>query len=202
MRHIRPSFAAVPLALVVLAACEPSAVTAARPDATVLAAKGATHGVVHTLSGHGIVDLSSAGVPDAAFSVSAHARGDGTAFGTFWQQRASGGLNIEFTGRVTCLAVDEATGRAWVGGVIEENRSTHPAALVDTLHAVGMDVWFRVLDTGKGHEVEADRSTTLGFKHSAGIITSAEYCAVKPWPDTPTPNARTFPLAEGKLKLH
>ena len=206
-RYSRPrnSRVLVPLALsaaLALAGCEAPAPTILAPDAGASASHDLGNRVVRSLTGDGVVDLSSAGVPPQFFEVSVHQRESGEVFGTFWHKRASGGLNIEFTGRATCLAIDEATGRAWVGGVILENRSTSPAAQDPALHAPGKDIWFRVLDRGEGAAAEPDRSTTVGFRGSAGLVTSAEYCATRPWPDTPTPNARTFPLAEGNLMVH
>jgi hypothetical protein len=65
-----------------------------------------------------------------------------------------------------------------------------------------MDVWFRVSDGGEGINAEDDRSSTLGFKWSAGFKTSLDYCQGQPWPNTPTPNARTFPLSSGNIQVH
>jgi hypothetical protein len=96
------------------------------------------------------------------------------------------------------VTFDPVNRRAWIGGIIKENRSTHPAFQVDTLHSPGLDVWFRVVDNGEGTSAPPDRSTTYGFKGSAGIKTSAEYCAVQPWP---AGDARTFPVAQGNLQV-
>lgn len=111
------------------------------------------------------------------------------------------GLLIDFIGEVTCLAVDPANGRAWIGGVVTKNNSDHTAFTTE-IHEPGKDVWFRVLDTGKDSE-DADRTTFLGFEGAAGIITSAEYCEKRIWPGPPDDeeNARTNPLAEGKIKI-
>lgn len=108
---------------------------------------------------------------------------------------------MEFTGRATCLSFDPVNNRAWIAGTIVENRSTNPAFRVDTLHLPGMDIWFRVVDYADAAVAEADRSTVFGFRGSAGIKTSLEYCLTKPWPDTPTRDARTFPVLTGDIKV-
>ena len=66
------------------------------------------------------------------------------------------------------------------------------------IYQPGKDIWFRVLDEGDEDEGPADRTTFVGFEGGAGIITSAEYCEVRPWPDD---NARTNPLVEGDLEV-
>jgi hypothetical protein len=96
---------------------------------------------------------------------------------------------------VTCLAVDAELGRAWVGGVITQNRSTNPA-FTGSIHQVGHDIWFRVLDNGQGQD-PADRTSFVGFE---GIIpTSEAYCEMRIWPDG---NARTWPVTQGNIQVH
>lgn len=121
--------------------------------------------------------------------------------GTFRHTLVFQGLLIDFVNKVTCLSVDPANGRAWIGGVVVENNSDHPAFMTE-IHEPGKDVWFRVLDTGKDAD-EPDRTTFLGFEGAAGIITSAEYCAARIWPGPPDDeeNARTNPLIEGKVEV-
>ena len=111
------------------------------------------------------------------------------------------GLLIDFVGKVTCMAVDPLDGRAWIGGVVTENNSDHPAFMTE-IHERGKDVWFRVLDTGRGSE-EPDRTTFLGFEGAAGIITSEEYCDARIWPGPPDDeeNARTNPMIEGQVEV-
>lgn len=121
---------------------------------------------------------------------------NGEAKGRFRQSLVFGGLPIEFHGEVTCLSVDPANGRMWVGGIVTKNDSVHPGFTTE-IHEPGKDVWFRVLDTGK-HSAEADRSTFLGFEGGGGIITSEEYCEAQIWPDG---NERTHPVTHGQIKL-
>jgi len=121
---------------------------------------------------------------------------DDDAKGRFRQSLIFQDLPIEFHGKVTCLAVDADNGRVWVGGVVTRNLSVHPG-FTTAIHAPGRDVWFRILDTGK-KATEPDRSTFLGFEGAAGILTSEEYCEVKPWPDN---NDRTHPVIKGKIRL-
>ncbi len=108
-----------------------------------------------------------------------------------------GGELIEFHGAVTCLAVDPAEGRAWIGGVVTQNNSTHPGWMQE-IHEPGRDIWFRVLDSGEGSAAPPDRSTFVGFEGGGGIITSEEYCQAQIWPDG---NARTVPQASGNIQV-
>ncbi len=150
-------------------------------------AAAASDGVVARASGGGHYDV---GTTPAKFAFTALDKGDGRFEGRFHHKADAGGLNVEFHADVTCLAVDSANGRAWIGGVITENRSEHPAFQTG-IHEPGQDIWFRVLDSGEGKGDE-DRTTFVGFRGGAGILTSAEYCAMKPWPDA---NARTWPVS-------
>ncbi|MEP6689600.1 MAG: hypothetical protein ABJD07_00510 [Gemmatimonadaceae bacterium] len=129
--------------------------------------------------------------------VHAEQRGSRSASGQFRQVTSSVDGAVDITGAVTCLAVDAVNHRAWIGGTVTKNRSTDPSYRDDPTTQVGQDVWFRVLDTGK-QSADPDRSTFLGFAGSAGITTSAEYCAAKIWP---ADNARTHPFVTGGLEV-
>lgn len=120
----------------------------------------------------------------------------GFARGAFRQSLIFQDQLIDFKGRVTCMAIDAANGRAWIGAVVTQNNSEHPSFTTE-IHQPGRDVWFRVLDTGRGSE-EADRSTFMGFEGGGGIITSEEYCAAQIWPNDP-PNDRTNPVTSGNI---
>jgi hypothetical protein len=148
-------------------------------------------------SGGGMIDLTSAAAGFALFSFNATDHGNGNATGTFRQSREAAGLTVDFSGVVTCVSVDPATGRAWIGGTVTSNNSTHPS-FQTVIHQPGQDVWFRVVDYGEGSGAQADRSTVFGFRGAAGILTSLDYCAIKPWPDA---DARTFPISEGNVQV-
>ena len=114
-------------------------------------------------------------------------RPNGSAAGSFHHFYSDGGFDYEFWGTLTCLAYDEAAGRAWIGGVLTKVASDDP----DVGLAAGDDAWFRVLDSPDG-----DRSTSMGF---VGAIESSEaYCAMRIWPDG---NARTHPVTSGQITL-
>ncbi len=180
------------LAVVVFAtACE-------SPTQQTTVRQSATNTVVAATSGGGWIEFNIPGLSDAQFSFQARRNADGSAFGQFHQARSVNGLTVDFTGDVTCLTVDPVNHRAWIGGVIRQNNSTNPAFQVDTLHAPGLDIWFRVVDYGEAVNAPDDRSTTFGFKYSAGFITSADYCAGMPWP---VDDARTFPVVRGNLEV-
>jgi hypothetical protein len=168
-------------ALLVEAGTETLAVTAGPPA-------GTTGGGVYRF----------ANTADVRFDYNAIATGRGNATGHLSQSFVFGGELIEFRGRVTCFSVDSTTGRAWIGGVVTENNSTHPQFTTPRTQP-GRDIWFRVLDGGEGaNAAEPDRSTISGFEGDRGIITSADYCAAQLWVDG---NANTHPVTEGNIKV-
>ena len=114
--HTRTLFA--PLAAVgLLAACGD---TAPEPTGPSLAVQGVTA----SATGGGHFD---AGV-DVVFSFGVVNKGVGDeAQGHLRFSTALGGLTIEFHGEATCLAVDPVNNRAWIGGVVTQNNSEHPA---------------------------------------------------------------------------
>lgn len=171
----------VVLLAVVSVGCQQT--TPLEPSATAAGAAGAHagNGIVMSATGDGTYD---AGVP-VTFSMNALAKAAGSAKGEFRHTATLGGQLVDFTGRVTCLAVDPANQRAWIGGVVTTNNSTHPN-FTTAIHQVGRDVWFRVHDNGEGGGA-VDRSTFLGFEGAAGIITSAEYCQARIWPNDGSP---------------
>src|SRR5687767_6265927 len=132
----------------------------------------ASDGVIAAATGGGHFLFS--GFLDVQFGFSAVAKDDGSAQGSFHQSYTLEGLTTSYWGTVTCLSVDTAAGRAWIGGVVTKVESDDPGA-----RRVGEDVWFRVLDNGEGDEV-ADRSTVFGF--TPLFESSTAYCAGRPWP--------------------
>ena len=192
MRHVRQS---VPvLALAVIAACESpttprTTVPAVNEEGTILR--------VATTSTTGSGQFLLQDTIDASFSFSAVRHADGSATGRFHQVFRLNGLTVDFHGGVTCLSIDPVTRRAWIGGVVWHNSSTHPS-FTTPINQPGRDVWFRVVDYGGSAGDPADRTTTLGFEGGAGIITSEEYCAVQPWPDH---DARTGPVTSGDIAV-
>ena len=179
----------------------------------VLAAAGSGGRVVAIESkspatGNGIVLLATGGgksfvtspppaIGTAKFSFVAVQLEDGTARGVFRMVRQRAGFNVDFTGIVTCMAVDPATHRAWIGGIVASNDSDDPNHTLD-IHAPGQDVWFRVVDNGEGAGDLPDRSSVYGFKGAAGVNTSAEYCALKLWP---AGDANAFEVTHGNIQV-
>ncbi|CAN5759481.1 hypothetical protein BH24GEM1_BH24GEM1_12420 [soil metagenome] len=149
-------------------------------------------------SGNGVAELVTGGGqfvhPDfgtVTFAFTATRHRDGRVSGRFSQHQPFFGFT--YAGDVTCLAVDPANGRAWIAGVL--SHSNDP----DEVTQIGDDVWFRVLDTGRG-SADPDRSTFFGFEQPPpGIVTSEEYCELKIWPDG---NARTWPVEHGNIAIH
>ncbi len=194
----------------ILLGCE--AVTAPLPDTS----SDADYGTIDALSKHVPIDAQATGggqydLPLAGemfpgkFSFSAVQFSDASATGRLRfvldlgdgiPDVIAGGV-VEIQGDVTCVSAEPDLGRAWVGGVITQNRSTQPDFRDDPTTQVGKDVWFRVLDDGEGKGA-TDRTTFVGFEGGGGIITSQEYCDTQIWPDD---NARTNPVS-GNIQVH
>ena len=145
-------------------------------------------------NGSGQYDLNGLAVD---FSFNAVQKSNGLANGQFHVHASYDGLEADFRAKVTCLSVDEVNHRAWVGGVVTKNKSTDPDYAAP-IYQPGKDVWFRVVDYSSGSPGVADRSTFLGFEGAAGFLTSAAYCAGRPWPDA---DARTWPVTSGKITV-
>ena len=196
MRVLRASSLVLGLAL--LTACGDNPGATALTDVDVALDQGVAPPQAR---GDGDLDLTSAGAAFgfADLNFKAKDKGDGRFQGTFRMiRRSSAGALIDFTADVTCLAVDVVNRRAWIGGVITKNQSDDPASMT-AIHEPGQDVWFRVVDYGEGATAtQADRSTVLGFRGGAGILTSAEYCATKPWR---AGDAGTFPMSKGVIRI-
>lgn len=159
-----------------------------------LQANDSSKGVVASSTGGGHFLI---GALDVGFSFNASQKKDGSANGHFRMSVELGGELVEFQGEVICLTVDSDNGRAWIGGVVTANNSTHPS-FTGAINEPGRDVWFRVLDSGEGNGAEMDRSTFLGFEGGAGIITSEEYCETAIWPDN---NERTSAVTQGNIQV-
>ena len=154
--------------------------------------------VVGHVNGEGVVNV---GVP-MSFEMTALLRADGSGSGEAFHNAPLGDLVIEFRTRIICVSIDPVNNRAWIGGVITENNSTDPVRNQER-NQVGRDIWWRMVDYGNGQSGTVDRSTFLGFTGDAGIQTSAEYCAVRPWPGPPTDvvDARTAPFTSGNVSI-
>lgn len=122
---------------------------------------------------------------------------DGSAEGNFRFSLEFGGELLRFHAKTTCMTVDPANGRAWFGGVITKNESTHPAWMTD-VHEPGDAIWFRAVDYGEGSDAASDRTTFVGFEGNADIITSEEYCEEQIWPEG---DARTWEVVNGNVQV-
>jgi hypothetical protein len=137
------------------------------------------------------------GTESTKFAFSAIARADGSATGRFHHSLVFQGETVDFQGAVTCVTFDPDQHRAWIGGVITRNDSTH-SSFVQPRNQVGRDIWFRVVDYGEGAGDPEDRTTFVGFEGDAGLATSADYCDVQPWPEG---DARTWPVTKGNIQV-
>jgi hypothetical protein len=159
------------------------------------AASLAATGLGAKVSGGGQLLVSN--MFEGSFTFNAVHTGNGGTVGQLHYTLLFQGLPVEFRGRVTCFAVDPITHRAWIGGVVTENLSEHPTYTTPRTQ-VGRDIWFRVVDYGEGAGAAPDRSTFVGFEGDRGIITSAEYCAVRLWVDG---DVGTQPVTHGNIQV-
>jgi hypothetical protein len=183
----------VVVSVVLAAACQaPAAPGPIVNGAAVQAVGGPPDGAM----GGGIYRFAN--TSDVRFNFNAVANGNGGFTGHLFQSFEFGGLLIEFRGDVTCVSVDPVNRRAWIGGVVTENNSTHPQ-FTTARTQVGRDIWFRVVDYGEGARApQPDRSTIPGFEGDRGIITSAEYCATQPWV---AGDVATHPILKGNIQV-
>lgn len=139
-----------------------------------------------------------AGFTPLDFQFSAIQLASGNANGEFSYFWASASGTNDYRGVVTCVSVDPVNHRAWIGGVITVNNSTHPSG-AEARKQVGRDIWFRVVDNGEGDGAAPDRTTVVGFEGDGGIITSAQYCATQPWT---AGDVNTWPRVVGNIQVH
>lgn len=178
--------------LTALVACDPGSPAPMAPDPSLNLA-----GVAATVTGGGKFDVNITGGSIGTFGFSAVGRDYSGASGQLHFQLEFQGQHVEFQGVVTCVSVDRTEGRAWIGGVVTQNRSEHPSYTTERTQP-GRDIWFRILDNGTGGDSAPDRTTFVGFEGDRGIITSEEYCQVQPWVDG---NAGTWAVIEGDVTL-
>ena len=188
------------LVLIATSACRdtPAPTQATFDPATANASANASAGSPIVASANGGGHYVLQGVLDVQFAFTALERSDGRSSGSFHQRLVNDGGSIDFRGAVTCVTTDPVTHRAWIGGVVTENRSTDPA-FRQGIHEPGHDVWFRVVDYGEGEASLPDRTTFMGFEGAAGFFTSEAYCLGRPWPEG---DARTWPVTSGNIQVH
>ncbi len=196
---MRWSWRFVVLAAVLVAGCDNSATTeiarVSNRDGARLSAAG--NGVTMSATGGGKYLLQ--GIVEVQFAFGSLQKADGKAMGRFHQKFEDAGLVVDFSGQVTCMAVDPVMHRAWIGGVITRNASTDPS-VTGELFQPGHDVWFRVVDYGEGSAaLQPDRTTFLGFENNPTIKSSEQYCRERPWPEG---DARTWPVVAGNIQEH
>ncbi len=175
----------------VLAAC-----SADVPTQAVSIDAATANRIVASASGGGKAQLPP-GFSAYDFAFTANGRADGSGTGQFRQHYESAGGIVDFHGSVTCVSFDPVNNRAWIGGVVTQNNSTHPA-MQGEIHQPGRDVWFRVVDNGEGGDAAADRTTVYGFEGGAGIITSAQYCAAQLWT---AGDVNTWAVVKGNIQV-
>ncbi len=165
------------LSLSLVAACDQ---TSPPPMAPSLQLSG--NGNTALVTGDYVANIGASTPIYGAYNLNGRTDRNGASSGEFTFFAPTSAGTIDFAGRVTCLYVDNALKRAWIGAVITRNSSTRAAYDgTQEIHRVGHDVWFRVADRSPGGSGEPDRTTFLGFEGSGGIATSADYCALHLW---------------------
>jgi hypothetical protein len=76
--------------------------------------------------GESFVTSPPLAIGTAKFAFVAWQHENGTARGLFRMVRQRAGFDVDFTGLVTCMAVDPVTHRAWIGGIVVRNDSNDP----------------------------------------------------------------------------
>jgi hypothetical protein len=153
------------------------------PESGALASGGplSSEGVQTRATGGGHYTIP--GDIELEFAFSALLLPNGRAEGNFHHRGQAEGALIDFTAEITCLSVDSANHRAWLGGVITKNSSTHPDFMT-AVHQVGHDIWFRVQDNDAVEpSTTPDVTTIVGFETEA-IPSSIFYCTTQPWRST------------------
>ncbi len=187
----RSVWSLVPLAGLVMACETPTGIESAAMQPVFTRDKA----VVASASGGGKAQLP-VGFSLLSFAFTANLRGTGGATGHFRQVYESASGIVDFQGTVTCVSFDADNNRAWIGGVITQNNSTHPG-VQGAIHQPGRDVWFRVVDNGEGDSPD-DRTTVFGFEGGGGIITSEQYCEAKLWT---AGDANTWAVINGNIQV-
>jgi hypothetical protein len=181
-----------------LAGCD--APTRPAPDPGAIRLSSGEQGVTASATGggHYLLTNPTEGDIDVQFAFSAVQHASGKVMGHFHHKLPFQGYEVDFKGEVTCLAFDAEHKRAWIGGVITHNKSTHPFYMQEIFQP-GHDAWFRVVDYGEGsNAAQPDRTTFIGFENTPGIPTSEFYCQLRPWP---ADDARTWPVTEGNIQV-
>jgi hypothetical protein len=96
-----------------------------------------------------------------------------------WQAQGGAG-SVDLRGNITCLATDPATGRAWLGGVLTHNGSTHPRYNTEP----GAGAWFRVVDDGEGSGASQNGRLSIIFGEHIdplSIGTAQHWCEERFW---------------------
>ena len=186
---MRMNRAPVVLAVVLLAACD----SAVGPTRAIDLRISETNGAADNYLAFGLANAElPAGFGLATLEFHAVHNSNGSAHGSFRMTRSRNGLTSDIEGAVTCLSIDAANNRAWIGGVVTANNSTDPNQQLE-IHQPGRDVWFRVVDGGKDG---IDRTTILGFQ--GAIVSSLQYCTDRPWT---AGDVNTFPVVAGDIKV-
>lgn len=130
--------------------------------------------VVATVFGKGKY-VNTAGL-EVAFSFDANLHEDGRGSGEFHHVSKSDAGTVDLRGPITCLAIDEQERRAWMGGSLSSNASTHPDYAEDRF-GTDAPVRFRILESAEGPE-----SPGLISDLDVGGAAAADFCAGKAWP--------------------
>ena len=107
-----------------------------------------------------------------SFSFNVRRQADGSAEGQYnYDFRAAG---FAVGGHVTCATV--LNNQAWVSGVVDRVITDDPS--FETL--LGLEMWWRSKDMGRGDLAPNDSTTGLGFGFPGSVITGASWCRDQP----------------------
>jgi hypothetical protein len=151
--------------------CEPEASVGPQPAAEL---HGSSHGrarPVLTGSAHHtrvVGDMTAL----TTFTFHVNRLPDGTAAGHYRYNFRAAGFKVE--GHVTCATT--SGNQAWVSGVVDRVRTDNPAFE----ELLGLEMWWRSKDGGKGGNAPPDSTTGLGFGFPGTTITGESWCRDQP----------------------
>lgn len=106
------------------------------------------------------------------FRFHAEEKAHGRTKGHYFYNFQAAGFSIR--GPVTCLTIKD--NQAWIGGTVGSIDSPDP----EDQSLVGVDMWWRVVDNGRGRHAAPDSTTGVGFAFPGSTISAESWCRDQP----------------------
>lgn len=158
-----------------LASCgetEPAAAPEEAPE-QMLDSQGHAHRVVVEIGGSAhhtrtVADVTALTI----FRFQGHTKANGKTRGHYFYNFQAAGFSIR--GPITCITT--SGNQAWIGGTV--GSITSPDSADQSL--VGVDMWWRMIDNGKGKHAPPDSTTGIGFAFPGSTISAESWCQDQP----------------------